>query len=126
MKKLIDFFCAKCDKHLSCEEKHSGSAASCPRCGKEFTVPSKAEAEGEKLLREAMEGEDKKYAKWLKSRLKLIKSAEKKQRPPEDPETAIPPWLKKAAEGTKKSGEKNPLEGIDLVDMDGGEGEKKE
>ncbi len=126
MKKLIEFFCPGCDRRLSCGEKHSGSTARCPRCGKEFTVPSKAKAEREKFSREALEGEDKKYAEWLKSRLKLIKSSEKKQRPPEDPEAAIPPWLKKAAERTKKSGEKNPLDGIDLLDMDGGEGKKKE
>lgn len=126
MKKLFDFFCPKCDKHLSCEVKHSGTGVRCPRCGKEFTVPSKEEAEKEKFSRESLDREDKKYAEWLKSRLKIIQSSEKKHRPPEDPDAAVPPWIRSAAERAKKSASENPLDGIDLVDMDGGGEEKKD
>ena len=126
MKKLVDFFCPGCDKRLSCDEKHAGEKAECPRCGKEFDIPTRAEAETEKFRRSTFDLEDKKYAEWLKSRLKLIQSGEKKHLQPDDPGAAMPPWLKKAIERTKKSEEKNPLEEIELLDMDKPNGGKKE
>ncbi len=126
MKKLVDFYCPGCDRHLSAEEKYTGKSVECPRCGKKFSVPSKTEAEKDKFLRSAYDIENKKYADWLKSRLKIIKAGEKKHRKSEDPGEAIPPWLKKAVERMKKNEGKNPLDGFDLVDMDKSEEAKEE
>ncbi len=118
MKKLVDFFCPGCDRRLSAEEKYAGKKAECPRCGKKFSVPSKTEAEKDKFLRSAFDLENKKYADWLKNRLKIIQAGEKKHHQAEDPDAAPPPWLKKAVERMEKNEGKNPLDGIDLVDMD--------
>jgi Zn-finger nucleic acid-binding protein len=119
MKRLVYFFCPKCDKSLSSDEKFSGETARCPRCGKEFKIPSKAEAEKEKFLREVYGQEEEKYAGWLKSRLKIIRSSETKYKKSCDPDSLIPPWMKDAVKRAKKSAEENPLKDTELRDMDG-------
>lgn len=118
MKIPIIFFCPGCDRKLSCDVKHSGKTLECPRCSREFKVPSKEKAADELFKRTSLESEDRKYALWLQSRLKLIESRERKPGKPDNPEDAIPQWIKKAAGGIRKSTDANPLDGVDLIDMD--------
>ncbi len=119
MRTPIIFFCPGCDRKLSCEAKHSGKTLECSRCGREFRIPSKEKADEELFKRSSLDAEDRKYALWLKSRLKLIESKERKPGGPDNPEDALPPWLKKAVGESKKNTDNNPLDGIALIDMGG-------
>ncbi len=119
MKRVFGFFCPHCDRRLEAEEKSSGEQSACPGCGREFVIPTKEKARDEDFIRATQTAETGKLAESLERRIELIRQREKKAAKPAAGENDhLPPWLKKAV-GKAKKKEKNPLNGIEIKDMDG-------